>query len=322
MSEQDDLEYYIKFPTPYPPAPKDNSNGNSAASEPHEEFVFVYDEDKLPVVILLGWAGCQDKYLAKYSAIYEEKSCITLRYTSPVECLFWKRHRMRDIGSRLVQVIADMNLNEHPIFFHVFSNGGAFLYQHVSIAMEQLETPLKVKGVIFDSAPGERRLTSLFRAISAILGGQPFTNLPMSFVITIFLSILWLFEIITESWKDGCRVPTDPLALAEETHSWPQLFLYSNTDDLIPAKDVEKFASRRAERGVKVQMVRFTDSPHVKHYASYPEIYVNIVCSFIHECLISENGDLKLAGNQAEPFKQPSLTKRVILPSEASKPLI
>lgn len=25
------------------------------------------------MVILLGWAGCQDKYLAKYSAIYSQK---------------------------------------------------------------------------------------------------------------------------------------------------------------------------------------------------------------------------------------------------------
>jgi hypothetical protein len=25
------------------------------------------------VVMLLGWAGCQDKYLSKYSAIYEER---------------------------------------------------------------------------------------------------------------------------------------------------------------------------------------------------------------------------------------------------------
>ncbi|XP_046415115.1 transmembrane protein 53 [Neodiprion virginianus] len=322
MSEQDDLEYYIKFPTPYPPAPKDPSSGNTAA-EPHEEFVFVYDEDKLPVVILLGWAGCQDKYLAKYSAIYEEKSCVTLRYTAPVECLFWKRYRMRDIGRRLVQVIADMNLHEHPIFFHVFSNGGAFLYQHVSFAMQQLETPLKVKGVIFDSAPGERRISSLFRAISAILGGHPFTNIPMSFVITIFLSILWLFEVIAQSLKEGCPIPTNPIALAEETHSWPQLFLYSNTDDLIPAKDVEKFASRRAARGVRVQMVRFTDSPHVKHYAAYREVYINIVCTFIHECLIPDNSsDLKEASHHREPAERPRLTKRVVLPSEASKPLM
>uniref|UniRef100_A0A8B9CLY9 Transmembrane protein 53 n=1 Tax=Anser brachyrhynchus TaxID=132585 RepID=A0A8B9CLY9_9AVES len=36
-----------------------------------------------PVVILLGWAGCQDRYLAKYSAIYSQRvfcmvSCLLL----------------------------------------------------------------------------------------------------------------------------------------------------------------------------------------------------------------------------------------------------
>lgn len=65
--EKDLLEYYIKFPTP---TPKDVS---STISNENEEFVFVYDEDKLPVVMLLGWAGCKDKYLSKYSAIYEER---------------------------------------------------------------------------------------------------------------------------------------------------------------------------------------------------------------------------------------------------------
>lgn len=49
--------------------------------------------------------------------------------------------------------------------------------------------------MIFDSAPGERRLTALFKAISAIIGGHPITNIPMSFFITIFLSILWFLEV-------------------------------------------------------------------------------------------------------------------------------
>lgn len=62
---EDDLEYHIKFPSS---TPKESSpNGEN------DEFVFVYDEDKLPVVILFGWAGCQDKYLAKYSAVYEDR---------------------------------------------------------------------------------------------------------------------------------------------------------------------------------------------------------------------------------------------------------
>lgn len=75
-------------------------------------------------------------------------SCITLRYTAPVECLFWRRDKMPYIGKRLLQVITDKRLNEHPIFFHVFSNGGAFLYQHVSLAMQKANTLFKVEYVM------------------------------------------------------------------------------------------------------------------------------------------------------------------------------
>ncbi|KZC05410.1 PREDICTED: transmembrane protein 53 [Dufourea novaeangliae] len=326
MSEQEDLDYYIMFPS-FPPSAKYPTLTTGGQNQ-REEFVFVYKEDKLPVVVLLGWAGCQDRYLAKYSAIYEEKSCITLRYTAPVECLFWRRDKMPYIGKRLIQVIMDKSLDQHPIFFHVFSNGGAFLYQHVSLAMQQANTPLKVKGVIFDSAPGERRLTALFKAISAIIGGHPLTNIPMSFFITIFLSVLWLFEVIAHAFGRGYPVQTNPIALAEESNSWPQLFLYSNADTLIPASDVEKFASRRAERGVRVQLVLFTNSPHVKHYTTYRDVYVNTVCSFIYECLTSPNFEsLEPSQEHTEensPLKYnalPGLTKRVVLPHEATKQL-
>lgn len=51
---------------------------------------------------------------------------------------------MPHIGKRLLQVITDKRLHEHPIFFHVFSNGGAILYQHVSLAMQKANTPFKV----------------------------------------------------------------------------------------------------------------------------------------------------------------------------------
>ncbi|XP_053989884.1 transmembrane protein 53 [Hylaeus volcanicus] len=207
MSDQEDLDYYIMFPS-FPPYPKDPTL-TTGGQDQREEFVFVYEEDKRPVVVLLGWAGCQDRYLAKYSAIYEEKSCITLRYTAPVECLFWRRDKLPYIGKRLIQVIIDKSLDQHPIFFHVFSNGGAFLYQHVSLAMQQSNTPLKVKGVIFDSAPGERRLTTLFKAVSVIIGGHPLMNIPMSFFITIFLYVLWFLEVrawyFTSSTFQGIR---------------------------------------------------------------------------------------------------------------------
>ncbi|XP_043503069.1 transmembrane protein 53 isoform X1 [Polistes fuscatus] len=350
MSDQEDLEYCIMFPS-FPPSPKDPALTSSTTNgqDHKEEFVFVYEEDKRPLVVLLGWAGCQDRYLAKYSAIYKEKSCITLRYTAPMECLFGRRNKMPYIGKRLLQVIAKNSLNDHPIFFHIFSNGGALLYQHISIAMQQMNSPIQsqVKGVIFDSAPGERRVTSLFKAISAIIGGHPLTNIPMSFFITIFLSMFWFFEVfiaylflsyfvvislilqvIAHALGRGFTIQSNPFALMEESSSWPQLFLYSNTDTLIPAADVEKFASRRAERGVRVQLVLFTNSPHVKHYAMYREVYVNTVYSFINECLQSSNPSKRFEKSpnldedhiESDVYNsQPGLTKRVVLPNEATK---
>lgn len=105
--------------------------------------------------------------------------------------------------------------------------------------------------------------------------------------------------------------------------------IYSFTPDKfhvseICRQDVEKFASRRAERGVNVQLVLFTNSPHVKHYATYRDVYVNTVCSFIHECLISPSPsrslmDIRDEDRGSQNYDAPSLTKRVVLPHEATK---
>lgn len=66
---QDSLEYFIKFPPPqsaiekmYPP---------NECSEC--DFNFATDDCNTPIVLLLGWAGCQDRYLMKYSKIYEDR---------------------------------------------------------------------------------------------------------------------------------------------------------------------------------------------------------------------------------------------------------
>ncbi|CAK9805334.1 Transmembrane protein 53 [Anthophora plagiata] len=312
MRDEEDLDCNIVCPS-FPSSP--TLNNDDKGYYKLNQLKELYKKHEQPVIVLLGWAGCQDKYLAKYSAIYEEKCCITLRYTAPVKCLFWQRDKLPNIGKRLIKVIKNKNLDQHPIFFHVFSNGGAFLYQHVSLAMQKDYTPLKVKGVIFDSAPGERRLTALFKAISAIIGGHPLMNIPMSLLITIFLSILWLLEVIAHALGREYPVQTNPFALVEESYSWPQLFLYSNADTLIPASDVEKFASRRAERGVWVQLVLFTNSPHVKHYATYRDVYANTVFDFIIDCF---------SNTENEKTKQtavPRLSTRVVLPHEAtSKP--
>ena len=63
-AEDFDLDYRVTFPSP---AANDDSFEDLAAISGQ-----LY-RNKEPVVVLLGWVGCQEKHLAKYSQLYERQ---------------------------------------------------------------------------------------------------------------------------------------------------------------------------------------------------------------------------------------------------------
>lgn len=69
LPRQDSLEYFIKFPPPL------SAVSNALLPDDCSEcdFNFASEENSTPIVLLLGWAGCQDRYLMKYSKIYEDR---------------------------------------------------------------------------------------------------------------------------------------------------------------------------------------------------------------------------------------------------------
>ncbi|KAM8715391.1 hypothetical protein ACLKA7_002443 [Drosophila subpalustris] len=253
QEREDALEYFIKFPKPT----ADNDfvlvNGNE-------------EHNNVPIVMLLGWAGCQDRYLMKYSKIYEERGLITVRYTAPVDTLFWKRSEMIPIGEKILKLIQDMNFDAHPLIFHIFSNGGAYLYQHINLAVRKHKSPLQVRGVIFDSAPGERRVLGLYRAITAIYGRQKRCNCITALAITLTLSIMWFLEESFVAFKSlfikSTPVNASPFCeLKNEVNKYPQLFLYSKADVVIPYRDVEKFIRLRRDQGIDVSSLLGSETP-------------------------------------------------------------
>nr|ACN94622.1 GA20925 [Drosophila miranda] len=282
LEREDALEYFIKFPKP----------------SAENDFVLANDNDNednnVPIVMLLGWAGCQDRYLMKYSKIYEDRGLITVRYTAPVDTLFWKRSEMIPIGEKILKLIQDMNFDAHPLIFHIFSNGGAYLYQHINLAVIKHKSPLQVRGVIFDSAPGERRMLGLYRAITAIYGKEKRCNCISALVITIGLSFLWFLEVVFKEtfaafkslFVKSSPVHASPFCdLKNEANKYPQLFLYSKGDVVIPYKDVEKFIRLRRDQGIDVTSACFEDAEHVKIYTKYPDQYVQCVCNFVRKCM-------------------------------------
>lgn len=100
MAEEDNLEYYITFPSPN----FDYKNQNG------DDFVFVIDEEKVPVVILFGWAGAEDKYLSVYSKIYEEKGWVIKKMSD------WKN--CDEISTKLYENLGEAeNMTERVLFF-------------------------------------------------------------------------------------------------------------------------------------------------------------------------------------------------------------
>ena len=84
MAKQEDqdgeLEYHITFPSPYP-SDLSHDDGISAdlfGGQDGRGLSENTDGDGLlsakePVVILLGWSGCSDQQLAKFSEMYDSK---------------------------------------------------------------------------------------------------------------------------------------------------------------------------------------------------------------------------------------------------------
>ncbi|XP_067893222.1 transmembrane protein 53 isoform X2 [Heterodontus francisci] len=264
--DDNDLEYTIVFPD-------------------HNDSGFKED----PVIILLGWGGCQDKHLAKYSNIYKNQSCIVLRYTAPWRLIFFPGTFSRNLhctARKLLDLLFDIGIEEHPILFHVFSNGGCMLYRHiVELQCNKTETyftKLNVVGTIFDSAPGNRNLQGGIRALYTSLGSS--TNvLVKCFAIPAFVLIVLLKAVLYPITQFISLSNYD--ALKADPSRWPQLYLYSKADKIISCKDIEAMIKMRKLLAIQVQSVNFNTSQHVNHFREFPNEYSTKCISFLKECI-------------------------------------
>ncbi|XP_059840211.1 transmembrane protein 53 isoform X1 [Hypanus sabinus] len=241
-----------------------------------------------PVTILLGWAGCQDKHLAKYSYIYKNQGCVVLRYPTPWQEIFFPGIFSKNLhytARKLLDLLFDIGIEEHPILFHVFSNAGSMLYCRIVELFNQPETKyakLNVVGAIFDSAPGDKNLLGGIRALNTVL--RPSINIfarcfaILIFTLTAFFRVLFypVTRFISLSFYD---------ALKAEPSRWPQLFLYSKADEIISYKDIERMIKARKLLNIEVQSMDFITSQHVSHFKMFPDKYSSKCISFFKRCI-------------------------------------
>ncbi|XP_060629353.2 transmembrane protein 53 [Anolis sagrei] len=242
----------------------------------------------MPVVILLGWAGCKDRHLEKYSTIYLQKGCIVIRYTAPWRLVFFSESMgiksMQNLAKKLLELLFDYKVEMKPLFFHVFSNGGVMFYRYIVelLHSQQEFQHLRVVGAVFDSAPGRKNLRGALRAMSVILASYNVCvkySLMLTFVIlavTLRIVLYPFSRFVHETHYD---------ALLKQSSQWPELYLYSKADPVILASDVENMVEARRQHHVLVKAVDFTDSNHVSHLRAYPTSYMTQCTSFLYSCI-------------------------------------
>ncbi|XP_063075573.1 transmembrane protein 53 [Engraulis encrasicolus] len=274
----DDIEYNIVFP-------------EALVSERH------WRGSKEPVVILLGWAGCRDKHLVKYSSIYTEQGCITLRYTAPLKTVFISESfgykELRHTASKLLETLYDYEVENNPIFFHVFSNGGFMLYRYMVELLQKDKqfSTLCVLGTVVDSAPGSGNVKGALRALRTTLG--PKINVLLRyllmalFAVTVFLLRIVLYPVTKYFHKNHYD------AMMDRPAPWPQLYLYSRADQVIRHADVERMVHVLQGKELAVQSFDFGTPAHVSLFRDFPEDYSRRCLNFLGSCTTSTE-DTKL----------------------------
>ncbi|KAL3867876.1 hypothetical protein ACJMK2_040722 [Sinanodonta woodiana] len=285
MSEID-VDYNIRFPSP-------TSLGEEEGSEDEESEGEIKKE---PVVLLLGWLGCEEKHLAKYSDIYEKRGCITIRYIAPKEITFFKTELLPAVASKLLDLLQDYSLEDNPIFFHIFSNNGSYVYTNILKVLhedkEQKLAKLQVKGVMFDSAPGQRRLHQAARAFAIFAPSNFMMKILM--VIGVYMYLFWtgLKCMFIKLYNPKSLMDSPHYVyenLLNDSYHWPQLYLYSEADKIIPYQDIDKMIEYRRSLGVRVDSVRWNDTAHVSHLMVHREAYMQACIEFIKSCLNDSN---------------------------------
>uniref|UniRef100_A0AAQ5XZ01 Transmembrane protein 53 n=1 Tax=Amphiprion ocellaris TaxID=80972 RepID=A0AAQ5XZ01_AMPOC len=309
----DEIDYNIVFP-------------DAGTSERH------WQGTKEPVVILLGWAGCKDKHLSKYSSIYNEQvipklrvlmenaqspldlsrdfgtterdppnvawgktlGCVTIRYTAPLKTVFISESfgykELSSTALKLLEILYDYEVENSPIFFHVFSNGGFMLYRYIVELLhnDKQFSSLHVIGAVVDSAPGSANVRGALRALMATLGPKisPVLRyvLLVLFAVTVVLLRIVLYPLTKYIHKNHYD------AVQDKPPSWPHFFLYSRADLTIRHRDIEFFMKAVKQKGVPVDSFDFVSSPHVGHYRDFPEQYALKCREFLVSCMKESEG--------------------------------
>ncbi|KAL2852484.1 hypothetical protein BJY01DRAFT_207923 [Aspergillus pseudoustus] len=247
-------------------------------------------------IVLAFWMNAFSRSLVKYVAEYRRlapHARIIFIRTSSSE--FMLRPTKRAQYARLepaVEVLRTIH-PDNPVFIHMFSNGGVFAVTHLLEAYQKATGhALRVSSTVIDSAPGTATLSAAIKAFSYVL--------PKRRILRLFAQVL-LYTYLTSMFILGKAVGKvlgirDAVSVARRAINDAQFmrgldklsppkrcYIYSDADELVDWKDVERHASDAESKGFVVRREKFLGSEHVAHMKADPERYWSTVKLYLED---------------------------------------
>lgn len=272
-----------------------------------------------PLVVLFGWLGCQPKFLRRYEAFYQKSGChVISRIARPyviVKTVFASNElniprsfprkmteHPQSVQDEAWRVLAEIDESDAPyVFFHVFSNGGCFVWEQIrqildlsedkSPKMDDVPEPVrralarirqKTSGVIFDSCPAEK-----LELIHLAMNYCTFSERLETLTKTGFDYLLLPYRTQLQDTAK-MRAKQYMTNLREDPWNLPQLYLYSMDDQLAPYEAIENLVHERQLMHGKDRIFRrvWSKSGHCAHILHHPEEYQTAVTSFVERCML------------------------------------
>lgn len=254
------------------------------------------------VVILFSWMDGARSHVEKYATSYRTlfpKSTIVL--VTVKSSYYWMSENTKESIIKPVLGILRRELEDNNdckgVLLHAMSNGGG--WQLMTLRKMLLKDPILSNcddcrvALVMDSTPGDNGLESailanaspnfLLRLITIPLVALAYS---VFYLINTISGNRPLFEELRDTFLQRNILPIRINGGQEVDFNIPRLYIYSKTDRITLAKNVERHVKQASSLGLDVKADIYEKSPHVAHARTDPERYWNAIREIWHRAVL------------------------------------
>ncbi|KAI6377727.1 hypothetical protein MCOR25_002451 [Pyricularia grisea] len=230
------------------------------------------------LIVVFGWMDARDVHLAKY--VIGHRALFPTSQILLVKDRLYHRFLSFAVARALKPAVAvleaaQLSGDRTELLVHAFSNGGSAMLANL---YRRCVLPPHV--LVMDSCPGQ---FSYRRSLAVLSVGLPFWKRLLLVPVFHTFIVIYYLAFYVSPWA---RRRTTSLASNAAAHNdrsvkgdgeRARAYIYSDVDEFIASRDVERHADQAKQMGLPVRLEKFVGSPHVAHMRTDEDRYWSIV---------------------------------------------